>query len=1534
MEHLQLELEKTNIEKEEFCKNKNDLEENTLLLSSTITQLSTDLETHDKLVKDLSARNELANCVAEKMSEAEDSSQNEVLKLSSKLILLEGDLEEQQNLCALEKQKVVDVLKEVELTATNMEHLQLELEKTNIEKEEFYKNKNDLEENVLILSSTITQLSTDLETSDTLVKDLSARNELANSITEKMSMAEGSIQNEVLKLSSKLISLEGDLEEQQHLYALEKQKVGDLRKEVELTATNMEHLRLELEKTNIEKKEFCKDKNDLEENTLLLSSTISQLSTDLTTSDTLVKDLSARNELANCVAQKMSEAEDSTQNEVLKLSSKLISLEGDLEEQQNLCALETQKVVDAFKEAEVTLQTALCNKASHDTELQVFNVEVARLSTEKEGLSTSLSEVKQELESYQAEKNKLLLELETVQKDSEENALHLSADLESKHNIAVQELNADIEDLLNEQDKMNIMLDEKQQELESCQAEQDASVLRLECSLKEGDEREKALISDTCSIEASYENQIQTLNEKMTHISNEKETFSTIVEGIQQELESCQTKQKASELELESFKKEHDMMLLSLTEKEKASISDTQAVEENYKSEIQSLIEKIDCISNEKKSFSDKLDEVQQALKSSISEQKALQLDLVSLKSEYGKLQEETGERIRLEQVENDTQEKKTTALATQNEELKTSVISLQGDLEEQQNLCALEKQKVVDAFKEVEASKQEMLIKEGGSFQLGSPSELVRMTEMKSLKADVAELQQLLSSSNQREEEAQSNAIAADEELAQKECQYEEMMKFASERDSVAHSAEEKVIALEKRLVSDDNYEEEQLLKDMELLMDEKLEVEAQLDAEISQRRISEQDLKTQMGKEQRSLVQEAESRMGDLRTNFNELKEELRRHKTEAQLAKEELEFLEDQGERDKMRHEKSDDMITKLQEQISSNDQSISCLQNQHTHLQEEYRTFKEHTHASKESLKEALEKKLRISRDEISSLRDGLHIESTKKESVSRELELVKGRMKLFQEKVLAGKQALLNEKDTVVSKLKEELARGKVLLFRIEAESITSKQETIHYKEQLRKFKKKNCEENNMGIKKAQQDAKCFEEKLIQREADYNSLMIAIEEKVKKLAADSDEINSLRIDLNTKNEEIKLKDSRLKYLEAKRLTNEEKVKTLAADSEEIKKLRIDLNTKNDEIKVKDLRLKYLEAKRLTKEKAALIKKCQDERHLYKEKMDEFQRQLLVAKQELSQLQLSNKENDHPKVSKSELSTLKLKNQTLDKKLRKYVAHCRHLEEEKNAIAAVMKNTMPDDGSIINVNKDFSGTIIQLCERLNALEEECDVLTQAEQKASSCLLELDTQQEANSNLQKNIIDTENERQLLLQKERETCRQLEDSKKQISIINEQCSKLKQIADSSQHNVTALEIEKTRQVTYLEKENLQLLEELNLKKKEVHKVMAERDMQQYGNNDDKSEEFSEMYSSFEFNGKHDDKENRNHSQEDKKNTVKECGTIIQGNTALSDMKNQLNISDTSICKPPSSIKPNRQGLGSGEGLATDENTAECNTN
>merc|ERR1712129_474578 len=158
---------------------------------------------------------------------------------------------------------------------------------------------------------------------------------------------------------------------------------------------------------------------------------------------------------------------------------------------------------------------------------------------------------------------------------------------------------------------------------------------------------------------------------------------------------------------------------------------------------------------------------------------------------------------------------------------------SLQGDLDETQAQFALEKQKVVDAFIENEKTKHELQSVCAERLHQLPSSESNSQIKCDALEAEIAELQQLLASTNKLEEEARSNAIIADEELAQKESEYEEIMKFASERDAAAQAAEEKVNTLEGRLSSDCNDEEEQLLKDMELLMDEKLEVEARLDKE-----------------------------------------------------------------------------------------------------------------------------------------------------------------------------------------------------------------------------------------------------------------------------------------------------------------------------------------------------------------------------------------------------------------------------------------------------------------------------------------------------------------------------------------------------------------------------------------------------------------------------------------------------------------------------------------------------------------------------
>ena len=64
-----------------------------------------------------------------------------------------------------------------------------------------------------------------------------------------------------------------------------------------------------------------------------ISSTVAHLRSDLVASNDLVTQLTARSDLVESLAEKMSEAEDFNQNKLLKLCSKVDSLQEDLEEQ-------------------------------------------------------------------------------------------------------------------------------------------------------------------------------------------------------------------------------------------------------------------------------------------------------------------------------------------------------------------------------------------------------------------------------------------------------------------------------------------------------------------------------------------------------------------------------------------------------------------------------------------------------------------------------------------------------------------------------------------------------------------------------------------------------------------------------------------------------------------------------------------------------------------------------------------------------------------------------------------------------------------------------------------------------------------------------------------------------------------------------------------------------------------------------------------------------------------------------------------------
>jgi len=106
----------------------------------------------------------------------------------------------------------------------------------------------------------------------------------------------------------------------------------------------------------------------------------------------------------------------------------------------------------------------------------------------------------------------------------------------------------------------------------------------------------------------------------------------------------------------------------------------------------------------------------------------------------------------------------------------------------------------------------------------------------------EISELKELLADANKSVEEARAETIASDFELEEKERDLEEALQIASERDEAARISENKVQELEHNRLSSPEYKcthsEEELMKDMELLLEEKMQLEFMLEDEIATRK------------------------------------------------------------------------------------------------------------------------------------------------------------------------------------------------------------------------------------------------------------------------------------------------------------------------------------------------------------------------------------------------------------------------------------------------------------------------------------------------------------------------------------------------------------------------------------------------------------------------------------------------------------------------------------------------------------------------
>jgi len=328
---------------------------------------------------------------------------------------------------------------------------------------------------------------------------------------------------------------------------------------------------------------------------------------------------------------------------------------------------------------------------------------------------------------------------------------------------------------------------------------------------------------------------------------------------------------------------------------------------------------------------------------------------------------------------------------------------------------------------------------------------------------------------------------------------------------------------------------------------------------------------------------------------------------------------------------------------------------------------------------------------------------------------------------------------------------------------------------------------------------------------------------------------------------------------------------------------------------EKLNSKDTRIKSLKAKILTKEQVEKFKEIKAERKQFEAKAEKYKKELAKVKQQLAAVS-TDKDNNNPTVDLSEFQNLQQKYEKLENKVRRFNDHCEQMDKEKSVIMDLIKSSIQEDGK--DMTKDFNGAVVELCERLETLEEQCDALKQENITAKVSL---------ENQLTKIKAALENETEM----NRHLETKLKESEGKFLPLKQKYDTLQQLTEDMKRSADELEYEKNRQISYLESENLQCLGELKLKKKEIQSLKVERNTEIY---DEPTEDIGSIIS-MKLSSLECDKEKLSSLESDKEN----CPNV---NTIMSPNRDAKLGSQTKR-----SI-----GLGSGEGVTNDEHTNECN--
>lgn len=737
--------------------------------------------------------------------------------------------------------------------------------------------------------------------------------------------------------------------------------------------------------------------------------------------------------------------------------------------QEQLAALEVEKV-DLESKLESTLSELEGHKLESSKEVESLKDAKALLTQTVEGLEKHTDEL--EHKSQELEENITALKSEVINQQEQLEALKTEkGDIESE--LLVKESKFDEIEEENKKLKESAELNQKSlasSEESLAQAEDTRNELekRVETSLQqmgtlESEKRHlEATVKNLVQEKSDIEGQLLLKMDEIERLSAEKQSNITDQQEAHMEFESRILELSSSLESLKSAKRELENKLVEVEEEKESILSDFGESRTKLESDLSEASEARERLESEKSN-----------LETSIEEMKnQFDFQLQDLQDGNLKMQSE------IEELQNKLSSSKSDLIRETASKESLSKRLQERKLERDEATTELEKQ--YEKNKELSRALADCLPK---------AKETDFLSEISSLKSENMELKQLLVSTNESEERSRNAANALESECIAKARELDDALYRLSQleeelRLSEVHEANESGTS--------------EVMEELKALSKEKIEIQRLLEKEKDERRIAEEELKTRMGEEQRLLINEAESRMRELRKKTDELEILLEQSESEGYTARQQVEELKDQNKDMEEKYMDLEATMARLESSTQVQEKEISTLQLELSKTKAESFALRESTRELKDKLRKTSQENERVSKDN--------HVSSSEIASLKRKISALERD---------ATKQQ--DHFDRMESKLRKFEKDGRDVE---KSDAFTELQDAI-------KDKEKEIQSLSSAITKLEDENRVLHKSNDKKAPHANDDMLHLQNKVDRLK-----------------EKMKQKDSRIKKLEAVRLTKEQ------------------------------------------------------------------------------------------------------------------------------------------------------------------------------------------------------------------------------------------------------------------------------------------------------------------------------------------------------------------------------------------------------